>query len=88
MHTVSIDRAGDWFVITDDETGVTTQGRSKLEALLMLADALAGYEDADEDLLSMALDVFVPDPSDRAFLAELKGEVTRFERTGPDEDQP
>lgn len=75
MHTVSIDREGDWFVITDDETGVTTQGRSMLEALLMLADALAGYEDANEDLLAMAIDVFVPDPSDRAFLAELEGET-------------
>lgn len=75
MHTVSIDREGDWFVITDEETGVTTQSRSELKALLMLADALAAYEDSDDDLLAMALDVFVPDPSDRASLAELDGEA-------------
>lgn len=72
MRTVSIDREEDWFVITDEETGVTTQGRSYLEALLMLADALAAYEDADEDLLSTAIDVFVRDPEADAFLAELE----------------
>lgn len=59
---ITIDREDDWFVITDEETGVTTQGKSKNEALLMLADALAAYEESDEDLLAMATDIFVPDP--------------------------
>jgi hypothetical protein len=40
----------------------------------MLADALAAYEDSDNDLLSMAVDIFAPDPGDHAVLAELKGE--------------
>jgi len=59
---ITIDREDDWFVITDEETSVTTQGKSKNEALLMLADALAAYKESDEDLLSMATDIFVPDP--------------------------
>lgn len=59
---ISISRDGEWFVITDEETGVTTQGESKTEALLMLADALAAAEGSNEDLLNMAMEVFVPDP--------------------------
>lgn len=36
-------REGDWWVITDIETGVTTQGETREEALEMLDDALALY---------------------------------------------
>jgi len=46
------DLLGDWY----------TEGKTKLEALLMLVDALASHEDTNEDPLSVALDVFVPDP--------------------------
>lgn len=74
MRTVSIEPEDDWYVITDEETGVTTQGRTTLEALLMLADAVAAYGDTDEDLLATAVDVFVRDPETDAFLAELEGE--------------
>lgn len=73
MTTITIEREDDWVVIRDEETGVTTQEETKLEALLMLADALAGYEDADEDLLATALDVFVPDPEAEELAAELRG---------------
>ncbi|MBP1922879.1 putative RNase H-like HicB family nuclease [Halorubrum alkaliphilum] len=38
MDMITIEREDDWFVITDEETGVTTQGETKLEALLVLAD--------------------------------------------------
>lgn len=72
MTTATIEREDDWLVTTDEETGVTTQGETKLESLLMLADVLAGYEDADEDLLAMALDVFVPDPEAEELVAELR----------------
>lgn len=51
---------GIW-VIKDHQSGVATQGDSKLEALLMMSDALAAYEEADEDLIEMAEDVFIPD---------------------------
>ncbi|MFC6753914.1 type II toxin-antitoxin system HicB family antitoxin [Halorubrum tibetense] len=74
MDMITIEREDDWFVITDEETGVTTQGETKLEALLMLADVLAGYEDADEDLLATALDVFVPDPETEELAAGLSGD--------------
>lgn len=74
MATITIEREDDWFVITDEETGVTTQGETKLEALLILADALAGYTDTDEDLLATALDVFVPDPEAEQVAADLRDE--------------
>jgi len=74
MAKITITEDDDWFVITDEERGVTTQGETKLEALLMLADALAGHEDTDEDLLATALDVFVPDPDTEELYAELEGE--------------
>lgn len=64
MSSITLTREDGWIVITDEETGVTTQGESKLEALLMLADALALHQAADIDLLGLAIDVFVPDPSD------------------------
>jgi len=43
MTKISISEDDDWFIITDEEVGITTQGKSKIEALLMLADALALY---------------------------------------------
>lgn len=63
----------DWWVIRHEPTGVTTQGHSKLHALLMLADALAGYTDADENLYDLAYDVFVPDDEMRALADDLAG---------------
>lgn len=71
MNTISLKHEEDQLIITDEDTGITTPGESKAEALLMLADALAAHEESDEDLLARAIDVFVPDPTDRAFLAEL-----------------
>ncbi|EMA45166.1 hypothetical protein C448_07724 [Halococcus morrhuae DSM 1307] len=74
MPEITITEDDGWFVISDEESGVTTQGETKLEALLMLADAFAGYEDTDEDLLASALDIFVPDPDAEALYAELEDE--------------
>lgn len=74
MSKITITEEDNWFIITDEESGVTTQGESKLEALLMLADALAGHEDSAVDLLAMAVDVFIPDPEDHEFLADLADE--------------
>lgn len=73
-YSITLSSEGEWYIIHDEETGVTTQGKSKREALLMLADALAAYEDSDDDLLGMAVDIFVPDPDDVAYLAEIEGE--------------
>jgi predicted RNase H-like HicB family nuclease len=75
MPEITITEDEGWFVISDEESGVTTQGETKLEALLMLADALAGYEDTDEDLLATALNVFVPDPDAEELYAEFEDEV-------------
>ena len=85
MPEITITKEDGLFVISDGESGVTTQGETKLEALLMLADALAGYEDADEDLLATALDVFVPDPDTEELYAELEDE--EYEPPGVSDEQ-
>lgn len=74
MPRITLTRDDGWFIITDEETGVTTQGESKLEALLMLADALALFEEDDVDLLRIAIDVFVPDPSDASLRTVQDGD--------------
>jgi predicted RNase H-like HicB family nuclease len=55
-------REEDWWVITDIETGVTTQGETRQEALEMLDDAVAaykgeaGHEPTDEELRELGID--------------------------------
>jgi len=55
-------REGDGWVITDVETGVTTQGETREEALEMLDEAVAlhkgeaGHEPTDEELREMGID--------------------------------
>jgi len=55
-------REGDGWVITDVETGVTTQGETREHALEMLDEAVAlhegevGREPTDEELKEMGID--------------------------------
>ncbi|MDS0260787.1 type II toxin-antitoxin system HicB family antitoxin [Haloarcula sp. S1CR25-12] len=55
-------REGDGWVITDVETGVTTQGDTREEALEMLDEAVAlhkgdiGHEPTDEELRELGID--------------------------------
>jgi predicted RNase H-like HicB family nuclease len=57
---------GDGWVITDVETGVTTQGETREEALKMLDEGVAlhkgeiGHEPTDEELRGLGID---PDDS-------------------------
>lgn len=60
-ETIKIVREDDWWLIHHEEIGVTTQGKTRLSALLMLADAIAAYNDSDEDLVELSKDVFIPD---------------------------
>ena len=59
IHSITMYQTenGIW-CIKDEQTGVVTQGESKLEALLMLTDALAGYTNSDVDLVEASEDVF------------------------------
>lgn len=41
--TITLTDEGDWWVATDTETGVTSQGRTREAALENLDEALAGY---------------------------------------------
>lgn len=59
MHTVSIDRDDDWFIIADRETEVATQGLPILESLL-LAEALTPFKNRVADPLGMITDVSTP----------------------------
>lgn len=45
QSTISLERDGDWFVAKDEETGVTSQGRSRSAALANLSEALEVYKE-------------------------------------------
>lgn len=44
QSTISLTRDGDWYVAKDEETDVTSQGRTRPEALAYLSEALELYE--------------------------------------------
>lgn len=68
VHAITMYEAPDgMWVIRDAESGVTTQGESKLEALLMLADALA---DENSGLLQRAEEIFTVDESVEELLTD------------------
>ena len=51
--SVTITRDGDWFVAKDEETGVTSQGETRAEALANLSEAMELHnEPVDEDEVS------------------------------------
>lgn len=54
---ITITRSDGWFVIRDEEAGVTTQGKTRAEAVENLADAIALQERSPEDDTE-------PEPSD------------------------
>lgn len=45
--SVTLSRSDEYFVATDELTGVTSQGETRVEALENLADALKLYEESD-----------------------------------------
>lgn len=51
VSSVTITKEGDWFVAKDEESGVASQGKTRAEALEMLAEALTLHEKpVSEDL--------------------------------------
>lgn len=46
--TITLTYEGDWWVASDDETGVTSQGKTRHEALDNLDEALQGYHGQGE----------------------------------------
>lgn len=60
-ETIDIWREENWWLIRHNEIGITTQGKTRLHAILMLADAIAAYNDSDENLVELSKDVFIPD---------------------------
>jgi predicted RNase H-like HicB family nuclease len=59
--TITLTDEGDWWVARDTESGVTSQGRTRHEALDNLDEALEGYhgageEPTDEDLRALGID--------------------------------
>lgn len=59
--TITLTDEGEWWVARDTETDVTSQGKTRHEALDNLDEALAGYhgegeEPTDEELRAMGID--------------------------------
>lgn len=46
QSTISLTRDGDWYVAKDEETEVTSQGRTRSAPLANLSEALELYEEA------------------------------------------
>lgn len=59
---IILEKEGEWWVITDEETGVTTQGKTREHALEMLDEAVAlykgeaGHEPTGEELRELGID--------------------------------
>lgn len=61
QSTITLTDEGDWWVARDEETGVTSQGKTRTEALENLDEAVAGYhgegqEPTDDDLRELGID--------------------------------
>jgi len=59
--TITLTDDGEWWIARDVKTGVTSQGRTRTEALDNLDEALAGYhgegeEPTAEDLRELGID--------------------------------
>ena len=59
--TITLTDEGDWWTATDTETGVTSQGQTREEALENLDEALCGYrgegeEPSEVDLRKLGID--------------------------------
>ena len=59
--TITLIREEDWWVAKDEDTGVTSQGKSRQKALENLDEALQGYHGegeppSDEDLHEIGID--------------------------------
>jgi len=59
--TITLTYEGDWWVASDDETGVTSQGETRREALDNLDEALEGFHGdghppSEEELREVGID--------------------------------
>lgn len=59
--TITLTDEGEWWIARDTETGVSSQGRTREEALENLDEALCGYhgegeEPTDDDLRELGID--------------------------------
>jgi len=61
--------------IQDKNSGVSTFGDTKYEALLMLADALAGHDDADIDLVEASEQIFTLSDEQKEWIEDDFDEV-------------
>jgi predicted RNase H-like HicB family nuclease len=82
---ISLRKGEDGFwIIRHEESNITTQGKTRMEAMLMLVDALSDVsyfeddeplvENLEEDPMRMAARIFVPSREQEEFYRELKQE--------------
>ncbi|GAB7121094.1 type II toxin-antitoxin system HicB family antitoxin [Natrinema sp. JCM 9743] len=59
--TITLTQEGNWWVAKDEDTGVSSQGTTRIEALENLDEAVAGYngegrEPTEEELREIGID--------------------------------
>jgi len=62
--TITLTDEGEWWVATDTETGVTSQGRTREAALENLDNAIAAYEGDGRPPTDAELEAIGIDPAD------------------------
>ncbi|MEZ3114532.1 type II toxin-antitoxin system HicB family antitoxin [Halobaculum sp. MBLA0147] len=62
--TITLTDEGDWWVARDTETGVTSQGETRTEALDNLDEAIAAYHGAGSEPTDAELAALGIDPDD------------------------
>lgn len=56
--TITLTREENWWVAKDEETGVVSQGKTRLKALENLDEAIAGYQGDGEPPSEATLEAF------------------------------
>ncbi|MFP8953857.1 type II toxin-antitoxin system HicB family antitoxin [Natrialbaceae archaeon A-arb3/5] len=73
--TITLTLEEEWWVATDEETGVTSQGKSRVEALENLDEAVEGYNGAGTEPSADELRELGIDPANNASDSSLPDEL-------------
>ena len=71
-ESITMWKEDDFWIIKHEKLGVTTQGRSRVHALLMLADAIRGVNDIDVDMMDLSEDVFTMSEEQKEIMKDIK----------------
>lgn len=71
-ESITMWKEDDFWIIKHEKLGVTTQGKSRVHALLMLADAIRGVNDIDTDMMDLSEEVFTMSDDQKETIEDLK----------------